>query len=358
MANPTILFIIEFIIALGVMIFIHELGHFAVMRLFKIEVEEFGFGFPPRITRLFKLWNTEFTLNWLPFGGFVRPKGENDPNIPGGLAAANPWKRLAALVAGPLMNLTAGIILFSIVFMRSGTPQTNIIKVMEVVKESPAAVAGIQANDIIRQVNGIQIDSTEKIIGIIQQYQDKEVEIILERNGNSINVKVVPKLTSENKVQIGIMMGYPTRPISWTESVPLAINTSLEQAKNLIMLPIQLINGAIKPGQVQVMGPIRMGETWIETRNMDAEYVQTQGSSAKPFYTLYLLAVISTWLGMVNLLPIPAVDGGRIFFTMPELLFKKRVPAKFENMVHLIGFALLILLMVVVAGSDIISLSK
>ena len=97
--------IIELAAALGALIIIHEFGHFIVSRLFKIEVEEFGIGFPPRMLTLFKAAGTKFTLNWIPLGGFVRPKGENDPEVPGGLAAASPWIRLAVLLAGPLSNL-------------------------------------------------------------------------------------------------------------------------------------------------------------------------------------------------------------------------------------------------------------
>ena len=101
----TIQLIIEFIIALAMLIFVHELGHFIICKLLKIEVEEFGFGYPPRALTIFERGGTKFTLNWLPFGGFVRPKGENDPSIAGGMAAASPWKRIAVLLAGPTMNL-------------------------------------------------------------------------------------------------------------------------------------------------------------------------------------------------------------------------------------------------------------
>ncbi|HOD05757.1 MAG TPA: site-2 protease family protein, partial [Anaerolineaceae bacterium] len=109
----SLLRILEFILALGVLVFLHELGHFLVSRFFKIEIEEFGFGFPPRMVKLFKLGGTDFTINWIPFGAFVRPKGENDPEVSGGLASANPWVRLAVLLGGPVMNLLTGVILFT-----------------------------------------------------------------------------------------------------------------------------------------------------------------------------------------------------------------------------------------------------
>ena len=135
--NETLLTWIVFLLAFGGMVLIHEFGHFIVARLCGIEVEEFGIGLPtPGALTLFHWQGTRFTLNWLPFGGFVRPKGENDPNVPGGLAAANPWKRLAVLFAGPLMNLLMAVLIFSIIFGRVGVPDTNRVLVASVTEGS------------------------------------------------------------------------------------------------------------------------------------------------------------------------------------------------------------------------------
>src|SRR4030042_2361205 len=132
--------IIEFIIALGALIFIHEFGHFIVCKLLKIEVEEFGFGIPPRALTLFERGGTKFTLNWLPLGGFVRPKGENDPTIPGSFAAANPWKRVAVFLAGPTMNLLTAIILFITIYGIIGyLPDRNRVQLVDLAPKSPAA---------------------------------------------------------------------------------------------------------------------------------------------------------------------------------------------------------------------------
>ena len=112
--------LIQFIIGLAILIFIHELGHFFAAKLFKVQVEEFGIGFPPRLVKLFKAGGTIFSLNCIPLGGFVRLKGENDPDIPGGLAAASPWVRLGVLLAGPLTNLLLGVVLAIILFYQMG----------------------------------------------------------------------------------------------------------------------------------------------------------------------------------------------------------------------------------------------
>src|SRR4030095_761352 len=134
--------LILFVHAFAGMVIIHEFGHFIAARLCGIEVEEFGIGLPtPRALTLFTWQGTRFTLNWLPWGGFVRPKGENDPNIPGGLASASPWKRLFVLFAGPLMNLLAAVVIYSIIFNRVGVPDTSKVLIASVTPESPAAAA-------------------------------------------------------------------------------------------------------------------------------------------------------------------------------------------------------------------------
>jgi regulator of sigma E protease len=112
----------QFIVGLVALILLHEFGHFIVARLMKVQIEEFGIGFPPRIVKLFEAGGTEFTLNWIPLGGFVRPKGENDPSVPGGLAASSPWVRLGVLLAGPGMNLLIGVLLGILLFYSLGDP--------------------------------------------------------------------------------------------------------------------------------------------------------------------------------------------------------------------------------------------
>src|SRR5574341_1974050 len=155
--NISLLSGLIFVAVFAGVVFIHELGHFLVARLLKVEVEEFGFGLPPRILTLFRWKGTEFTLNWLPVGGFVRPKGENDPNVPGGLAAATPWTRLAVLFAGPSMNLLLGIVVFSLLFFQIGVPDYTKVQIGDVLADSPASKAGIQIDDVVVTANGVTI---------------------------------------------------------------------------------------------------------------------------------------------------------------------------------------------------------
>ena len=174
--------ILEFVIAFGLLVFLHELGHFLVTRLFGIEVEEFGFGYPPRLVKLFTWKGTDITLNWIPFGGFVRPKGENDPEIPDGLGAANPWKRLGVALAGPVMNLILGVVIFTIVFMKLGMPQSSVVKIVDVNIDSPAEMAGILPEDIILRVNETTIDSMTALSDSVKANLGEEIVIEYDRS--------------------------------------------------------------------------------------------------------------------------------------------------------------------------------
>ena len=179
--NTSILSLVIFGAVLVGSIFIHEFGHFVAARLLKVEVEEFGFGFPPRILKLFHWKGTDFTLNWLPFGGFVRPKGENDPSVAGGLAAASPWTRLGVLVAGPSMNLLVAVVVFSLIFLNIGVPDYNQVQIGAVLDDSPAASAGIQANDIVVSVNGVAVTDAGQLHDLIYANLDKPVQLGLRR---------------------------------------------------------------------------------------------------------------------------------------------------------------------------------
>ncbi len=344
--------ILEFILALGVLIFLHELGHFAFTKLFKIEVEEFGFGLPPRIVRLFKFRETEFTLNWIPFGAFVRPKGENDPSIPGGMAAARPWKRLLILFGGPLFNLATALILFSTVFSFSAAPLRGLVSIAEVVPGSPAESAGIQVNDFIVAVEGTRISDTAQLANIINANRGREISLTLRRNNVETTVRATPRENPpEGQGALGIVMGAAAVKVTWLQAIPYAGYEIFYQAKSLVSLPFMLLRGEIPAEQARLVGPVGMENLFNAVRTEDRAAEAATGGL--PLLTLNFLAVISAALGLTNLLPFPALDGGRILFVLPELLFRKRIPPRYENMVNLIGFATLIVLMIVITAQDI-----
>jgi regulator of sigma E protease len=347
--------ILEFVLAFGLLLFLHEFGHYITSVLFGVEVEEFGFGFPPRLVKLFTWRGTDFTLNWIPFGAFVRPKGENDPEVAGGLAAANPWKRLAVMLGGPFMNLLTGVVIFAILFSMTGAPDSKTVQIMEVAKNSPAETAGLLANDIITRVNDIEITSTVLLASTVKENLGKEVTLTVARDGKIIEVKTTPRLNPPaDEGSLGIVMGNPVKPISFFQALPYSLLTTGAQGVALITLPIQLMQGQIKGDEARMVGPVGMYDIYSQVRTKDVTAESQPASTpADSLNRFWLLGIISVALGFTNLLPLPALDGGRILFLLPELIFRKRVPAQFENMVHLIGFAALIALMVYVTSQDI-----
>jgi regulator of sigma E protease len=346
------------------MIFVHELGHFIAARWAGVEVEEFGFGLPSKkLVTLFTWQGTEFTIHALPLGGFVRPKGENDPDIPGGLAAANPWKRLVVLFAGPLMNLLTAVFVFSLLIGLEGVPVPGSVKIGSVGENSPAQQAGIQQGDILLSINGENVTEIQPAITIIKSNLDKPVELLFERGGKKIAITATP-LSNRTKEEgaLGIGLTYPTRPATFQEIATGGVMITGIQAATILYIPVALIQGVIAPADARVVGfkgIFDMFDMAVEedvTTRKEAAAAPSPASAPEPTnWTLNLIGVLSISLGVMNLLPIPALDGGRILFTLPEILFKRRIPPERENMINGIAMLLLIGLLIFVNIMDIVN---
>jgi regulator of sigma E protease len=347
--------LIEFILVFGFLLFAHEFGHYIMARIFGIEVEEFGFGFPPRVKKLFTYKGTDFTLNAIPFGAFVRPKGENNPEVPGGMASANPWKRLGVLVGGPLMNLLVGLIILTVYIANVGTPITSTVVVNEVVANTPAQTAGMQAGDIIQTAQGTKITSIEQLQELTKANQGLEMSVVVLRNNQPVTLKVTPRVDPpQGEGRMGIALGNPYQPISVIKAFPRAAQYTLQICVNTITLPVQLIRGMIPSDQARVVGPVGMFQMF-QTVNQIDQQAQSGPVKMPGYLILQFISLISIALGITNLLPIPALDGGRILFVIPELILHKRVPAKYENFVHMVGFTALLLLMAFITVQDVIN---
>ena len=360
--NETILTWIIFILAFGGMVLIHEFGHFIVARLCKIEVEEFGIGLPtPGALTLFTWQGTRFTLNWLPLGGFVRPKGENDPNIPGGLAAASPWKRLAVLFAGPLMNLLTAVLIYSIIFTRVGVPDATRVLVSSVNEGSPAAQAGFQYGDIFISGNGQPIHNYDDLRVIVDANQNKPVNFLVDRHGKQIELTAIPQMNTEAKrIMIGVGLGVPFKePSSPVETLSLGAQYTYYNVRALISLPAQMLRGTLNSEQSRLVGLKGIYDILEQTVSHDVQASTTAPASTdpidQPVRTLELIASLSISLGIFNLFPFPALDGGRIIFVLPELIFRRRVSPQVENLVHGMGMAFLLLLMIYINVMDFIN---
>lgn len=374
--NETALTWIIFILAFGGMIIIHELGHFIAARLVKVEVEEFGLGWPtPGAITLFTWQGTRFTLNWLPIGGFVRMKGENDPNVEGGLGAAAPWKRFVVLFAGPLMNLITALILVSIALGQMGGiysspadisgPQDIIIT--NVVNNSPAKDAGLLVGDVILSGNGQVFGTTEEASNFIKVNPDMPIVFEVLRDGQVLSLTITPRMSErEGRPLIGVNMcgGCEFQPIDgFFENVQYSANLTGQQIYLITTLPLRLIQGTVPAEYGRLVGFKGIFEIMGQSVSSDLETARTNAESpsaasnpfSQPVDTLFILASLSISLGIINLFPFPALDGGRIIFLLPELLFRRRVPHQLENLVHGLGMMFLVALMIYVNVREFIT---
>jgi regulator of sigma E protease len=333
--------IIAFILILGLVIFVHELGHFITAKKTGIKVEEFGIGFPPRLFS-FKRGETVYSLNLIPLGGFTKMLGEEDPSQPRSFAGKRIRTRLLVLSAGSIMNILLPILLLSIAFM---IPRQVVaggdLKVIEVTPDSPAAKANIEVDDIILTANGQPVSNFDEFHQIIEDNSASPIPIGLKRGEELINTTVNPPY-EDNKIGVTMQL---VNPYYETESYPIwkAISEGFRQTGNIIALSIKgLVSLVTGHGGVEIVGPIGIAQA-------TGEIVQFGIASS-----LMWAAIISAIIGIMNLLPVPMLDGGRICFVLLEWIRRgKRISPERERMAHFVGFMLLLTLVIVVSYFDL-----
>jgi regulator of sigma E protease len=364
--------IIIFFAVLLVLVLVHELGHFWTAKRFGIRVDEFGFGFPPKAMTLFKKGDTEYTLNWLPIGGFVRIFGENpdDENTNGpdshrSFVNKPRWQQAIVLVAGVVANFLLAWILFSYGFM-SGLP-TSVgseipgsklsdvhLMVVSVMENSPAEGAGLKAGDKITEVtslsgktdlmNEVLTDvNPESLKSFIVAHGDKELQIQYLRNEQTNTTTLTPS-TKEGNPTIGISMDQVgISKLSFFSSLKEGLGITWFTTKNTATGLYRLIADAITGhGSLSgVAGPVGMVGIVGDAYKLGFSFV------------LSFAALISVNLAIINLLPFPALDGGRLLFLLIEKIKGSRLNPKFANAANQIGFAILIIFMLIVTYHDI-----
>ena len=363
--------IIIFILVLSVLVLAHEFGHFYSARKFGVKSEEFGLGFPPRAIGFYKnstgKWkrllgnkdsetledekkpaDTIYSLNWLPIGGFVKIKGENGDSRDekDSFGSKKIWKRAIILAAGVFMNIVLAFVLFSLCFM-IGAPQSvdtgGHIQISETIKNSPAASAGVLSGDTIAAVDGQKLAKLEDVQNYISSRGDKEITLDLIRNKQSVTIKVKPEL-KDGKGIIGVGLDQlDTVRYSFFKS----IWEGLKHTAILLWLIIVAFFGLIKnlimgagAGDA-VGGPIRIAQMTGEVARFGIVNL------------LNFTAILSLNLAVINFLPFPALDGGRILFLIIEKIKGKPVKREIEAIIHNIGFLILIALIVLVTYKDI-----
>lgn len=355
------MFILIFIFIIGLLVFVHELGHFIVAKRAGARVEEFGLGYPPRIWKI-KRGDTIYSINLLPFGGFVKiygMEGEDDGSKDS-FNSKSIFQRAKIIVAGVLMNLVLALILL-IVGYTIGLPVavdgddalTADVQITQVVPNSPAAIAGIKMGDMVREFKAISfqdsISNVKELQNDIAKFKGGEVELLIQRGDKLLTFLVTPRENypvNEGALGIGlaniVIASYP-----WYEAIVRAVMSVISMVGGIVFIIFNLILGLFIQTQAvvgNVTGPV--GIFILSEEFYKLGFV----------YLLQLIIMLSVNLAVLNLLPFPALDGGHLFFLLIEKIKGSPVKKETERIVNSMGFSFLILVMIVVTVKDIISL--
>jgi regulator of sigma E protease len=262
------------------------------------------------------------------------------------------------LFAGPVMNILVGLVLLMALYGYVGVPDQTVVQIIQISPASPAQQAGILPGDIVQQINGQAVNGYPVLQDTVKANVGKTVTLSLLRGKQTVTVQLVPRVNPPaGQGSLGIQMDYGVKTIPWTQAIPQAFQGVYDQASQFVLLPVHLIEGSIAPDQARLVGIVGIFGVYNDASQADAQANATP-VQRPPLFRLSFIIAISIALGLTNLLPIPALDGGRILMTLPELVLHRRIPARYENMVNAIGFFLLLGLMGVVTINDIIHLVK
>ncbi len=352
--------LLTFIIILGVLVFVHELGHFVAARIAGVGVNEFGFGFPPRLWSV-KRKNTTYSVNWIFVGGFVRLHGEDgEENDANSFTVQRPWKRAAILLAGVVMNVVLAWVIFSTGFLvglptdvTSGTPagshlRNEQVQIVDVATGSGAAKAGLQTGDAIVSLNGVTITSVSQAQEVTKTAGAATIEVVYRHSNKEVHAPVTLALipgTTTTGLGVGLvqagLVSFPFFQSLWEGM--RATGTSLVAI--VVALWGFLVNLVVHH-QVgaDVAGPVGIAVLTGQVARLGFAYL------------LQFAALLSLNLAIINILPIPALDGGRILFLIIEKLRGKPLSRNAEARIHNTGFVALLALIALVTLRDVVHL--
>jgi regulator of sigma E protease len=329
----------------SLLLFVHEFGHFAMAKLTGVKVEEFGFGFPPKLKKVFTWRETDFTINAIPFGAFVRPRGEDDPTVEGGLAASSKRVRTAVLLGGVFANLLVAILAYTIAF-KIAFPEGVILD--SVVEGAPAAQAGLQAGDKILSIDGQKISNTQEVIQYIYDHLGTQIAVHYARNGVEADAQLTPRTSwPEGQGPSGLVlnMAYSGRH-NLLEAFREGLYTMGDQVKLLLQLPGMILRGQSNLSIARPVGPVGI-------LDVTEQIVGAARESNRWIFILNWIGMINLALAIGNILPIPALDGGRMLFVFLEWIRGKRINPDRERMVHAYTLLILLGLMLLITYLDI-----
>lgn len=360
-----ILTILIFLLVLSFLVLIHEAGHFFLARKNGVRVEEFGIGYPPRAAKLYTdRHGTEYTLNWLPVGGFVRLYGEDQDVEGDGVGQAfyrkKPWVRLAVIVAGAVVNFLFGVVVFGAIYTKTGIPTPlGYARIDEVVSGSPADVSGVQAGDrVIGAGVGEEqavIGTSDAFIGFLAKHVGETIELTVMRGEENSPQRMYVYIRRADEVPqgqgaVGVVVSDLEfkRYAAWQmpfRGMWVGLKAAVAFGGAILVAFSEMIGRLITAGVVpsEVSGPVGIVYT------AQKEGLLTSGFLA----TFHFMAILSINLAIINLLPFPALDGGRAALILVEMLFGARVKPSIERWLNAFGMATLLLLIVLISVRDV-----
>lgn len=347
---------ILFVSVVSLLVFVHELGHFLTARRLKVGVEEFGFGFPPRMFG-FKRKGTIYSINWIPFGGFVRLKGEapGSQQEPDSFSAQTRTRRFAILAAGVAMNYALAFILLTIGFtfgiptgVDPASPQAQRVKnitpqVVVIEPNGPAATAGLELGDTVLRAENTPINSSDDLRRFEEGHGPNPFSLTIIRHGVEQTVSITPvTIDAQPRIGVGIIsvgtISYPFPESIW-RGFEATVNTTGQVFSSFGRLLRDLV--IERKVSEDLSGPVGIVSLTGQAYRLGWSYL------------VQFVALLSTTLAVVNFFPLPALDGGRALFVMIEAIRRKAVDQKIEGLVHAIGFYFLIALVVLVSIRDV-----
>jgi len=301
---------------------------------------------------------TEYTLNWLPIGGFVRMWGEEGAVGKGSFNDAPKRWRAATLLAGPGMNLLIAFVIFTATYML-GYPESPAV-IQDIAPGSPAASAGLQSQDAIVAIDNLRIRSIAQVKPYVDEHAGQLVNLTVLRAGETVVLGVTPRTlaqTPEGQGKLGIVFDvnaardYKLVKHPLGESIQLALSDIVDTVRQIVTLPTRLLAQQMAPSEAQVVGPVGISQ-------YAAAAVGQTTRTGEPFWFLNLFAAISLALAITNLLPLPALDGGRLIFVILEAIRGKRISPEREAIVHFVGMMVLLALMVLITIQDVSRLAN
>ena len=373
---------------LGFLVFIHELGHFLCAKKFNIKVTEFGFGFPPRLYG-FKYGETLYSINLIPIGGFVKMVGEEDPTDPRSFANQSVIARIIVLSAGSFMNVIVPIVIFTTLLILPHDTISGEVTIGGIAPQSPAQISGLREGDVILKIDDIPVNNHTELIESIKKSRGEPTKFLVRRTRNITGIQTSPEFSSTEVIELTPRTEIPklkvvTEVSDSSREVSLnsakAYQSSLKIGDTLTQGSVGILIGTLNPKITQqqlgiwdavstsiekiflVVTSTFSGVTnWISEGNdpgfagpIGIAQVTDQVAEIGIAPVFELMALISISLAIVNMLPIPALDGGRLLFVLIEAIRGgKRISPKTEGFIHMAGFAVLIALIILMSYIDI-----